>query len=205
MIVHDSSLMDTYSVCSLGKKLVSIKVSILLWQSHVVPCDVLCLVDITWLHIRILKSHCREVIAKHNNDGVLISLRKLICELLDEAVSLVELVYIICPGIFHALVLNTWYGVCRIFNNRLLWIVTVSANCDDISKIRLIRCSIKGLHSLTDENIICRPASVWSVLCDIHELLACKCIKAHLRKCIGTAVEITTVVVHYMCCISNLR
>ena len=36
----------------------------------------------------------------------------------------------------------------------------MSANCDDISKIRLIWCSIKGLHSLADENIICRPASV---------------------------------------------
>ena len=52
------------------------------------------------------------------------------------------------------------------------------------------------------QDLILRPA----VLCrlkDIHELLTGKCIKSHIVKDIGTAIEVTCIIMQCMCPVSK--
>ena len=204
MIIHDGTFMNPNTFCYLCKKLIRIKVCILFLKSHVVPCNVLCLINVTRFHICFFQSHGWKVIPEHHKYGVLVSFLQLFDEVCNKAVCLMQLVYIIGPLIVCFLTCTTCCNVNRIFNHWFCWIIPMGTNCNCIGEICLFWCCIQTLDSLTHKNIVCCPVSIWCIFCNVHQLFTCKGIKSHHGKCIGTAVEITSVVVNHMGSITNL-
>ena len=160
--------MDTCLICDLGEKLVCCKISILFWKSHVIPGDVFCLENITGFHIGIFKTHCRKVIAKHNNNGILTAAVDCINEVCNKVICVVNHVYIIFPLIIGGFIGSSGYSDLRVLNNLFSWIISMGTNCDRVYKVGLIFGCIHSFYSLIYKNFIGWPASTWCVLGNVH-------------------------------------
>ena len=113
-------------------------------------------------------------------------------QITNKLIHLIDLIHIIFPFIFQRFVFDSFNLDLRILDHLCLRIVSMSLYTDSKYKIFLF-CCIHGFHNMMCQNLIFCP----SILCrlqDIHKLLTGKCIKSHVIKYIGTAVEISCVI-----------
>ena len=118
MILENISLMDTYAVHNLCCHLVCCKILFLFLKSEIIPHYILSLEKIFILHILHSQSHGRQMVTVHNQNHILRILRKLICQLFDKIIHLMDLIYIILPLIVQ--LVSRCPGNCdlRIFQYR---------------------------------------------------------------------------------------
>ena len=111
-------------------------------------------------------------------------------QITGKLIHLIYLVHIVFPGIVLLFRRCSCYGDLRVLNHFFCRIISMSLYTDCKYKILLLG-RVQSVFDVRQKNIILRP----SILCCL----------AHLRKCIGTAVEITTVVVNRMGSVTECR
>ena len=138
MEAENISLMDSHTVHHLCCHLVGCHIGILFLKPHIVPDHILCLEQITVLHILDLQSHGRKVVTVHDKHNVLVIFGQGFRKLLDKLVHLINLVAVILPFIIDSVGLSAGDGDLGVIDHRLLRIIPVALYGYGVNVIRVI-------------------------------------------------------------------
>ena len=195
--------MDSHTIHNLCRHLVCCKIFILFLKSEVIPHHILCLEQILVLQVLHSQSHSRKVVTVHNKNHILRIICKLVCQLFDKIIHLMDLIYVIFP--FIVLFLSRCTGNCdlRIFQNLLIRIRTMSLYRNSIYIIRSLS-GVQTLQNLICQNLILYPA-IWILLVlSCHVLFGSKSIKSEIRENRSSSIEVCLIIMNCMGGITQL-
>ena len=115
-----------------------------------------------------------------------------------------KFVDVVLPLIMLSFGITAGYLNFRIFKYFVIRVASVALYGNGVQEIGLVRSRIQSLCCLVDQNVICRPGSNFVIFCNVHQLFAGEGIKSHLGENGCTSVEVTTVVVKCVCCVSEI-
>ena len=189
--------MDSHTIHNLCRHLVCCKIFILFLKSEVIPHHILCLEQILVLQVLHSQSHSRKVITVHNKNHILRIICKLVCQLFDKIIHLMDLIYVIFP--FIVLFLSRRTGNCdlRILQNLLIRICTMSLYGNSIYIIRPLS-RIQTFQNFICQNLILYPA-IWILLVlSCHVLFRSKSIKSEIRENRSSSIEVCLIIMNRM-------
>ena len=158
MIPENGSVMNSHTVHNLCCNLVGSNVFLFPFQSHVIPDHVFGLIQIAVLQIFYFQSHRWQMVPVHHKYHRLRIIRKLCRQLFDKYVHLMNLIYIIFPGVIIFFpVFRACHCNLRIVKHRLCRIITVALYRNRIDIIRFV-CRIERFYDLFCQNMVFYPS-----------------------------------------------
>ena len=144
------------------------------------------------------------MIAKHDDQCIFITFIQFLDIGLDKFVYVVDLVDVIFPsiGLFLGLAL-AGNANGRIFNDLVGRIITMRLDGNGIDEIRSLG-RVQCLCGSRCQDVIGRPGTQRCIIGNIQHFLTLEGIKAHHGEGIGTAVEITPVIVYDMAAVTKV-
>ena len=206
MVGIDHTIPDSHGFQNRGTGLVCLQILIFVFQTHVVPDKILCLVYRAGSQAFFRQIQTGKMIPVHHQYRILSAFLKHIDQLTHKLIHLIHLIGVIGNLIQVRFILDHRTGdrhMSFIIQLRIGRIASVSLNGYSIDKIRLLR----GIQCFFD--LICQ----YHILCPVHGCKVLrphvfqrsKCIKAHVSVNIVPAVKSAYMIMHRMSGITILR
>ena len=149
--------MNIQTIKDFCHNLVSSDIPIFLFQSNIVPDNIIRIVQIFSFQVFCFQTKCREMVSVEYDHCRFPSLLDCIDQLSNKFVHLMDFIYIVLPCISLAFIFHSGYIDLRIFQGRLCRIISMSLHTDCTYKICSV-CCVQRLHDVRNKNIVCRPS-----------------------------------------------